>query len=132
MKSYSETVTWRCSIQKAFLKNLSKFTGKHLCQRILTLQVYKKGTWYICSSCEFLEIFRNTLLTEHLQRLLVMLFHQSNLWLFSLLQEKRITCQQPLAGKCKFKVNSKITILVYWICSKLSIKTLKRCHVTSL
>ena len=44
----------RCSVKKGVLKNLSKFTGKPLCQTLFFNKV------------EFCEVFKNTFFTEHL------------------------------------------------------------------
>ena len=35
-----EEVVQRCSVKKGVLRNFGKFTGKHLCQRLLGLQLY--------------------------------------------------------------------------------------------
>ena len=53
----------RCSRKKSALKNITKFTGKHLCIRPATL--LKKRLWHMFS-CEFCEIFKNTFFAEHL------------------------------------------------------------------
>ena len=45
------------------LKNLTKFTGKHLCQSLF----FKKETLAQVFPCEFCEIFKNTFSTEYLQ-----------------------------------------------------------------
>ena len=46
--------------KKGVLKNFTKFTGKHLCQ------IIKKETLAQVFSCEFCEIFKNTIFIEHL------------------------------------------------------------------
>ena len=57
----------RYSLKKVVLKNFSKFTGKHLCQSLLVkLQASApatllKETLVQVFSCEFFEIFKNTL-----------------------------------------------------------------------
>ena len=43
----------RCSFKKVILKNVSKFSGKHLCQSLF--------------SEKFWEVFKNTFFTEHLR-----------------------------------------------------------------
>ena len=57
-----------------FLKNFTKFTGKHLCLTLFLiklqpsdLQVFKKETPTQVFSREFCEIFRDTIFTEHLR-----------------------------------------------------------------
>ena len=49
-----------CSVWKGFLRNLAKFTGKHLCQSLFLNKVA------LLFSCEFCEISKNTFFTEHL------------------------------------------------------------------
>ena len=64
----------RCSIQKGVLRNLTKFTWKHLCQSLVFNKVaglrpatlLKKRLWHRCFYCEFCEISRNTFFTEHI------------------------------------------------------------------
>ena len=53
--------------KKGVLKNFAEFTGNHLCQSFLLLQLYLKK--YSCTgvSCEFYKIFNKTFFTEHLQ-----------------------------------------------------------------
>ena len=46
---------WRCSIEKVVLKNLAKFTRKHLYQSVFL----KKRLWHKCFSCHFRKIFKN-------------------------------------------------------------------------
>ena len=54
--------------KKGALRNLAKFTGKHLCQRLFFNKVgrlrpttlLKKSLWHRCFSCEFCEISKNT------------------------------------------------------------------------
>ena len=50
-------------MKKGVLKNLTKFTGKHLCQ---SLNFIKKETLAQVFSYEFSEISKNTFFTEHL------------------------------------------------------------------
>ena len=45
-------------MRKAVLRNSTKFTGKHLCQKETLAQMF---------SCKFCEISNNTLFTEHLR-----------------------------------------------------------------
>ena len=64
----------RCSIKKCVLRNFAKFTGKHLCQSLFFNKVaglrpatlLKKETLALVFSCEFYEISKNTIFTEHL------------------------------------------------------------------
>ena len=57
---------------KGVPKNFSKFAGKHLClslffNKVASLKtLLKKKTLAQVLSCEFSEIFQNTLFTEHL------------------------------------------------------------------
>ena len=63
----------RCSVRKGVLRNIAKFTGKHLCQSLFFNKVavlrsvtIKKETLVQVFSCEFWEISINTSYTEHL------------------------------------------------------------------
>ena len=68
---------WRCSIKKGVLRNFAKSTGKHLCQtlffnkiaglRPLLKHFIKKESLAQIFSCEFCEISKNTIFTEHLR-----------------------------------------------------------------
>ena len=51
----------RCSVRKGVLRNLAKFTGKHLC-RPEASDFIKKETLAQVFSCE---IFKNIFFTEH-------------------------------------------------------------------
>ena len=62
----------RCSVKKGILRNLAKFTGKHLCQSLFFNKVaggaynfIKKETLTQVFSCKFCEIFEKTFFTEH-------------------------------------------------------------------
>ena len=62
----------RCSVKKLFLKNLQKFTGKHLCQSLFlskaaTLRpatLLKKKPWHGCFSANFAKVLRTPFLTN--------------------------------------------------------------------
>ena len=67
-----KTLTWfsnfrsrhrRCSVRKGVLKNLTKFTGKHMCQICFLL---KKRLWHRCFPVNFAKFLRTPFLTEHL------------------------------------------------------------------
>ena len=58
-------------MKKGVLRNLKKFTGKHLCQGLLfnkvaDLNLVKKETLAQVFSCEFFEILKTTFSTEHI------------------------------------------------------------------
>ena len=61
--------------KKGVLRNFARFTEKHLCQSLFLLKFIrpqacnfiKKETLTQVFSCEFCEIFKNSLFTEHLQ-----------------------------------------------------------------
>ena len=66
----------RSSVRKGVLRNLAKFTGKHLCQSLFFnifcfliaasgLQFYFKALTHVFS-CEFYKISKNTFFREHL------------------------------------------------------------------
>ena len=60
--------------KKGILRNFAKFTGKHLCQRLLFnkvaslgLQLYqKKSLWHRCLPVNFVKFLRTYFFTEHL------------------------------------------------------------------
>ena len=64
----------RCSVKKGVLRNLAKFTGKHLCQRLFFNKVaglrpkvcnfIKKESLAKVLSCEFCEISKETFFTD--------------------------------------------------------------------
>ena len=58
----TEAVVRRCSVKKSVPKNFTKFTGKHLCQRLFFI---KKESLTQAFSCEFCEVSKNTFFTEH-------------------------------------------------------------------
>ena len=70
---FAEAVTQRYSVRKGVLRNFAKFTGKHLCQSLFFNEVasaacnfIKKETLAQVFSCEFCEISKNNVFTEHL------------------------------------------------------------------
>ena len=63
----------RCSLRKGFLRNFTKFAGKHLCQSLFLIKLQasvcnfvKKETLAQVLSYEFCEISKNTFFTEYL------------------------------------------------------------------
>ena len=58
-------------MKKGVLRNFTKFTGKHVCQSLFFNKVaglgLKKETLAQVFSCEFCEISKNTIFTEHLR-----------------------------------------------------------------
>ena len=56
--------------KKRVLRNLTKITGKHLCQSLFlrpyAYSFFKKQTLTHVFSCEFCQISKNTFFTEHL------------------------------------------------------------------
>ena len=67
--------------KKVVLRNLTKFTGKHLCQSLFfnkvagfSLQLYLKEALAQLFSCEFCEIFKNPFFKEHLRWLLLYIY----------------------------------------------------------
>ena len=39
----TEAVTQSCSVKKSVLKNIAKFTGKHLCQSLFLIKLQDRG-----------------------------------------------------------------------------------------
>ena len=68
----TEAVAQRCSVRKGVFRNITKFTGKHLCQSLFFNKVseacnfIKKEKLAQVFSCEFCEISKNIFFTEHL------------------------------------------------------------------
>ena len=63
--------------KKGVFRNISKLTGKHLCQilffdRLMACNFIKKETLPQVFSCEFYKIPKNTFSTEHLRWLLLL------------------------------------------------------------
>ena len=57
-----------CSVRKGVLRNIAKFTGKHLCRRLfLPATLLKKRLWDRCFPVNFVKFFKNTFYTEHLR-----------------------------------------------------------------
>ena len=71
---YTRNSHRRNSMRKSVLRNFAKFTGKHLCQSLFFNEIaslraatlLKKETLAQVFSCEFCEIFKSTIFTEHL------------------------------------------------------------------
>ena len=59
---------WRCSIKEGVLNNFDQFIGKHLYQSLLLFArlFIKNQTMAQAFSCEIIETFKNTFLTEDL------------------------------------------------------------------
>ena len=65
----------RCSMKKGILKNLSKFTEKHLCQSLFFNKVaglgpailLKRWLWHKCFPMNFVKFSRTPFFTEHLR-----------------------------------------------------------------
>ena len=75
----TEAVVHRCSVTKGVLRNFTKFTGKHLCQRLFFNKVaglrpatiLKKRLWHRCFPVNFVKFLRTPFVTEHLWWLLL-------------------------------------------------------------
>ena len=73
-KEQAEAVVQRCSVKKGVLRNLVKFTGKHLCQNLFSSKVtglrpatlLKKGLWHGCFPVNFAKFLRTLFFIEHL------------------------------------------------------------------
>ena len=69
----------RCSVKKGVLRNLAKFTGKHLCQRFFFNKVagirpatlLKKSLWHRCFPVNFAKFLRTLVLQNTFGRLLL-------------------------------------------------------------
>ena len=73
-----KAVVPKCSVRKGILRNLTKFTGKHLCQSIFLNKVagirpatlLKKRPWHRCFPVNFVKFLRTPFFTEYLWILL--------------------------------------------------------------
>ena len=63
----------RCSIKKGVLRNFAKFTGKHLCQSLFLIFLWKKRLWHRCFPVNFAKFLRKAFFTEHFRWLLLIL-----------------------------------------------------------
>ena len=63
----------RCSVKKGVVRNLIKFTGKHLCQSLffITATSLKKRPWHRCFSVNFVKFLRTPVLRNTSGRLLL-------------------------------------------------------------
>ena len=58
--------------KKGVLRNIPKFTGKHVCQSLLRpATLLKKRLWHRCFPMKFAKFLRTTFFTEHLWWLLL-------------------------------------------------------------
>ena len=65
----------RCSLKEGVLRNLAKFTGKHLCQSLFFKKfaglrpttLLKKRLWHSCFPVNFAKFLRIPFLREHLR-----------------------------------------------------------------
>ena len=61
----------KCSLRKGVLRNFAKFTRKNLCQSLFIIKLQASASNFIKKRltqvfpCEFCEISKNTLFTEH-------------------------------------------------------------------
>ena len=65
--------------KKCVLKNLAKFTGKHLCQSLFFNNFIKKRLWDRCFPMNFAKFLKTPFLTEHLRWLLLEKVYISNI-----------------------------------------------------
>ena len=85
-ENFTEEVVQGCSVKKSFLRNFTKFTGKHLCQSLFFNKVagirpvtlLKKRLWHMCFLVNFMKLLKTLFLTEHLWWLLMSLAHFSS------------------------------------------------------
>ena len=70
-----ETVVLRCSVKIGVLRNFTKFTGKHLHQKLFFNKVaglrpatlLKKSLWHRCFPVIFVKFLKTLFLTENLR-----------------------------------------------------------------
>ena len=68
----SEAVIQRYSVKKGVLKNIVKFTGKHLCYSLLSNKVAGlRRVWYGCFPVNFAKSLRTLFLIKHLRWMLL-------------------------------------------------------------
>ena len=112
----TEAATGEVLLRKGVLRNFAKFTGKHLCHFI------KIDTLAQVFSCEFCEISKNTIFTEHL-RPTASLICSNLLDIRWKLQRRSASLQGPFyfIGKLMKLIQSTFT------CSMLAIEPLEQC-----
>ena len=106
--------------KQGVLKNIIKFTGKHLCQSLFFNKVagdaaptlLKKRLWRRCFLCEFCEIFKNTYLKEH-PWTNASIYSDSNIYLFLQLYYLFCPNYSKISPDLKFFVYSGTLSLVY-------------------
>ena len=95
----------RCSVRECVLGNSSKFTGKHLCQRLFLIKLQAKRLWYRCFPVNFVQFPRTPFLQNTSERLLlnvgykVKVFHEMTLKLYFMkcLERKISQCILPFS-----------------------------------
>ena len=89
--------------RKGVLRNVTKSTGKHLCQNLKPATLLKERLWHKCLPVYFAKFLRTSFFTE-------------NVWWLLLLP----------TGINLFKINKGNTKTICEICSELKIKTSER------
>ena len=64
--------------KKGVLKNLTKFTGKHLCQSLFLIKLQACGLWRKCFPATFVKFLRTLFYTKHLSCLLLFGLYESS------------------------------------------------------
>ena len=108
----------RCSVRKGVLRNFTKFTGKHLCQRLFFNKVaglrpatlLKKSLWHRCFPVNFAKFLRTPFLQNTSGRLL----------LEGLLTNLKLSCtnlnEDPITSCLTIKVQRKRNCKYIMVC----------------
>ena len=67
----NRSIHQRCSIEKGVLRNLAKFTRKHLCQSLFFNKVAGLRLWHMCFPVNFAKFLRTPFLLNTSGRLLL-------------------------------------------------------------
>ena len=79
--------------KKCALRNVAKFTGKHLCQSLFRATLLRRRLWHRCFSVNFAKFLRTLFLTEHLRWMLLAVLESAE-------QRVSVTCFTILLAPC--------------------------------
>ena len=83
--------------KKCALRNVAKFTGKHLCQSLFRTTLLRRRLWHRCFSVNFAKFLRTPFLTEHLRWMLLAVLE-------SVEQRVSVTCFTILPAPCCWSI----------------------------
>ena len=116
----------RCSVRKGFLRNFSKFTGKHLCQNLFLNKVatlLKKRLWHRSFPVNLAK-FLGTPFSQNTSGQLLLNIRCKELFLITLLLQKIKTFLQNTSGRLLLNIRSKELSITALILPENRIKSL--------